>query len=289
MSETSTQLRPLRWQGLRLDLPDRWDPVKLEGDADGGMILLADLHRPRLGVRWKALKKKADPAKSVDAAMRDEVGALAADEATLTSPNGDWEFGQLYTEPETPGRDVWIGVSRVTRRLVQVIYHAHHRDRMLADSVLPTLGDNAAGEWSIFDLSCRLPAGAKLIKHRLNVGDLTLEFEIDRKPLIVRQIAVASVALTRQPIERWLASQQLGKKKFYRPTEQPQPVEIAGLKGIRRTMVRRRRHFLMRSLHKLVLGVALRDESRDKLLILESPDLAVITDAVKTIGWATKS
>ena len=65
MPSATSQLRPVRWQGLGLDLPAGWDPVKLEGDASQGLMLLADLTRPKLGVRWKTLKKKADVAKTV--------------------------------------------------------------------------------------------------------------------------------------------------------------------------------------------------------------------------------
>ncbi len=288
MVSTLSQLRPLRWQGLSLDLPGTWDPVKLEGDASQGLMLLADLTRPKLGMRWKTLKSKTDVAKSVESAMVDEVGRLAANETVDTTPPGDeWQAGKLYIEPDPPGRDVWVGYSRATKRLVQVVYHVQGRDRVLPDQVLPTLADESA-DWAIFDLSCTPLPGSVLEKHRLNVGDLALEFHADRKPLVIRQIAVASVALTRQPIERWLAAQQLTRKKFYRPIEQPQPIEIGGLKGVSRRIVRRRRHFLMRSLQKTLIGVALLDESRDKLLIVEAPEMQDLEPIIRSIGRTHK-
>lgn len=289
MASAVSQLRPVRWQGLSLDLPAGWDPVKLEGDAGQGLMLLADLSRPKIGLRWKTLKKKTDVAQAVASAMQDEVGQLAAKEATQVDPPGEtWQSGTLYIEPDPPGRDVWIGYSRSSNRLVQVVYHVQGRDRVMAETVLPSLSDESP-DWSIFDLSCTPQSGSTLVRHRLNVGDLTLEFEANRRPLVVRQIAVASVALVRQPIERWLASHQLTRKKYYRPIEQPQPIEIAGLKGVRRRMVRRRRHFLMRSLQKSLVGVALLDPTRDKLLIVEAPDTQDLQPIVESIGRAMKN
>ncbi len=285
MTTLAPHLQPsLCWQGWRIDLPDRWDPVKLEGDAIKGLILLADLERPRLGVRWQTLKKSADVAKAVERAMRDEIGQLAADEAIPTSPSDQWVGGQLYCDPEPPGRDVWIGFSRATNRLFQLSYHCQRRDRVLADKLLPTLSDAAAGDWAIYDLNYRLPAAAKLVRQRLNVGDLSLEFEVDRKPLVIRQIAAASVTLQRQPIERWLASHQGLRKKHYRPIEQPRPIELARGVGVARTITRRRRHFLLRRLPKLLSGVAIHDMQRDKILIFEATDEAMIRAIADTEG-----
>jgi len=270
-----------------MDLPERWSPVKLDGNASKGMVLLADLHRPRLGVRWQTLKEKADVTKAIDRAMRDEVGELAAKECVdALPPGGDWIGGKLYVEPQPPGRDVWIGYSRTTRRLFQVIHHAKHRDAALRDQLLPTLSDDAAGEWSIFDLSCKLPPDAKLLKHRLNVGDLTLEFTRGRDVFAVRQIAVASVALQRQPIEKWLVSQQSARKQFYRAAAVSRPATMLEYDGITRTLVRRRRHFVLRWKPKNIIGFAVHDESRDKLLILESSNETELLKIVESVGWS---
>ncbi|CAN5613714.1 hypothetical protein BH10PLA1_BH10PLA1_02390 [soil metagenome] len=287
MLTTSTnRLTPLAWHGWRIDLPERWSPVKLDGDAARGMILLADLHRPRLGVRWNTLKASADVAAAVDRAMRDEVGELAAKEAvTFLPPGENWTSGKLYIEPNPPGRDVWIGFSRVTRRMFQIVHHAKHRDRALVDQLLPTLTDDEDGYWSIFDLSCHVPAGARLTKQRLNVGDLSLEFKHGPHVMAIRQIAVASVAIQRQPIERWLVSQQSARKQFYRPIENVGPATYTGRDAIGRTLVRRRRHFLLRYKPRTIFGVAMRDEHTDRLIIAESSDKLALLKLLNSIGW----
>ena len=79
---------------------------KIEGDADAGYLLMADLHRPRLGMRWKAGRRQAfEPAATVtrrDAARRS--AQLAAEEAREFGPgDGDWQSPLLYEDDEPPG------------------------------------------------------------------------------------------------------------------------------------------------------------------------------------------
>src|SRR4051794_39008996 len=122
------------WQGWQLNLPRRWDPVKLEGDHSAGYALFADALRPRLGLRWSSpSKRKGSATAAVKSALVQEVGQLAADEAkVLHMPAGQWGSSMLYIEPNPPGRDVWIGLSETSGRLLQIAYHAHRREHILA-------------------------------------------------------------------------------------------------------------------------------------------------------------
>ena len=59
-----------------------------------------------------------------------EVGVLAAAEAVAgRASDPRWPASLLYLEPQPPGRDVWFGYGPVSGRMVQVIYHAHRRER----------------------------------------------------------------------------------------------------------------------------------------------------------------
>ena len=80
--------RTICWQGWKLQLPRRWDPVKLEGDHAEGYALFADTLRPRLGLRWQTPKRKRrfDPDVAVRLALKNEVGQLAAAEARPVYP-----------------------------------------------------------------------------------------------------------------------------------------------------------------------------------------------------------
>ena len=300
------------WQGWRLTLPADWSPLKLEGDGDEGYALFADLARPRLGLRWKRVKAKGDPAKLVERSMRDEVGQLAAREASTPSPPlaaSQRNSERLYLDPDPPGRDVYAAFSPASRRLVQLIYHAKHRDSSFVRTVLPTLADAAPDvrqQWSVFDLSCITPPHFTLSSHTLNAGDLSLTFkhhsnhrwlsvnQLLRPPrrMTVRQVAVAGLALSRRPLKQWLAAQQATQKKFYalgrRP---PTPVTVVAadgrmLVGLVRTVRRRLRYRWSPRVAPRLVTFALHDESRDRLLLAQGHGKADLRRLLKTVGWA---
>src|SRR5438034_2092048 len=107
----------IAWQGWKLNLPEGWNPLRLEGDYDRGQALFVDLERPRLGLRWdKPRGQKFDAQRAIEQALKQEVGQLAAAEAARCGA------GTLYLEPKPPGRDVWIGYSAPSGRLLQIVY-----------------------------------------------------------------------------------------------------------------------------------------------------------------------
>ena len=87
--------------------------------------------------------------------------------------------------------------------------------------------------WSIFELSCIVPASFRLTGQRLNAGDLSLQFTerrahrdgpprcFFRRRLTVRQIAVAELALRRLPLDRWLAEQERPGGRTIAPPARP--------------------------------------------------------------------
>ncbi len=285
--------RTVCWQGWQIELPRRWDPVKLEGDHSQGYALFADALRPRLGLRWQTPKKKADPAKAVRHALRTEVGQLAADEATAVAMPG-WLSPLLYTEPQPPGRDVFSGFSDTSGRLLQVAYHAHRREHILAGSVLPTLRDlptDRATPWSIFDLSCVVPGGMRLTSQRLNAGDLGLTFADWHHQITVRQIAVATLALQRQTLDGWITDQQKTQKRYHRPSNvfSDTTVAVAGRDQPARSseVKRRRRYFLMRNQPKSFSTIAIHDQTRDRVVILQGTDESLLQVVAGTVGART--
>ena len=100
-----------------------------------------------------------------------------------------WRVSKLYTEPDPPGRDIWFGWSTTSGRVIEIVHHAKHRDVVFAESVLPSVEDTKPDEpqaWSVFDLSCKSPAGWSLQWYRFNAGDLTLAFSRKRQPWPMR-------------------------------------------------------------------------------------------------------
>jgi len=286
LSKSTSKPQFLAWQGWRLPLPNRWNPVKVEGDYESGSIMIADLHRPRLGIRWKRAGKNFDPNKWSRKALRDEVGDLAAAEARGIELDG-WQASLLYTDPEPPGRDVWVAYSPISKRCTELVHHAHRRENVLAASILPELSDLPCGApilWSIFDLTCFAPAGFPLASHCLNAGDLSLTFEKDRRSVTIRQIALAAMALKRMSVDRWLADQESRRGRHYRTVGDEEPIEIGSSKGLSRPMQRRRRFVLMRSLSPRLLTAVLHDESRDRLVIVQASDEALLREAAANVG-----
>ena len=302
---------PFSWHGLSLALPPDWHPLKLEGDRREGYALFADLERPRLGLRWKAAPRRGDPAAWVADAMRREVGRLAAAEAIpqsqIANPKSEIGIALLYREPDPPGRDVWVGHSPASDRLIQVVAHVRDGRRRgevsLAADVLPTLADappDGPRRWSVFELSCVAPAGFDLDGHALNAGDLSLTFAARRSPLAsllgppermtVRQVAVASVALSRRPIAGWVAAQREGHKKFYRlRSAATRPLSMRAddgrpLAGLSSVVPRRRRYGWAWRVAPRLVTIALHDASRDRLLIGQGHDRRTLRRLLKSVG-----
>ncbi|WP_428938631.1 hypothetical protein [Fontivita pretiosa] len=285
------------WQGWRMELPARWNPVRLEGDFEQGAALIADLHRPRLGIRWrKAPSRRFDPAAWAMQAMRDEVGKRAADEAKPLELSGDrFAASSVYLEPQPPGRDVWLAFSRASGRCVQIVHHANRRETILVGAILPTFEDLGGRDgpmpWAVFDLSCLAPAGMKLTGHCLNAGDLSLTFADKHRIVTIRQVALAELALKRKPLKQWLADQESRRQKYHRPIAEPTELELScddgrRLTGLVRTMVRRKRFFFLRALWPELRTAALHDPQRDRIVIVQASDDALIREAATGVGWS---
>lgn len=278
------------WQGLRLEVPDRWGPVRIEGDADAGYLLMADLHRPRMGLRWKSAggkRFKADA--TVKSVMLQEIGQLATEEARPLAPKtGDWQAAMLFEDKEPPGRDVWAAYSPTSKRVVELVYHAHRRERVLTSKLLPTLVDSAsdaAREWSIFDLSCRTPAGMTLTKQRLNAGDLSLTFGDKRRSVTIRQIAMAKLALQRRPMERWVAEQASWRGNQYKLVGSPEK-GTGDPEDLRQQVLRKRRFVWAWWLAKSYTVLARHDAERDRLVIVDATDESLARELMQSVGWA---
>ena len=298
----SERTRTVVWQGWHLEMPRRWDAVKLEGDRSEGYALFADSVRPRLGVRWSTPRKPRpwgklfDPIAAINLALKDEVGSLAAAEAKPPAclDKSDWPDAKLYVEPDPPGRDVFSGYSPASNRLVQIAYHGHRREHLLESHVLPTLLDRPMGRahrWSVFDLNLVVPADFTLRSHRLNVGDLGLSFVERRTVLTVRQIAVASLALRRMDLDGWIADQQKAGGKYYASdtghSDLPLGVQGRMLEARVSRQRRKRRYLLANHIPSEVVTIAAHDADRDRIIILSGTEIGLLTTVAETIGAVT--
>lgn len=298
---TKSKTQRLAWQGWQLHVPTDWNPVKVDGDYDEGSVLLADLHAAKLGLRWKRAHKKTHPANWATRALHDEVGKLAAAEAVdYAMPDADgWAVSRLYVDQNPPGRDVWVGQSRASGRVLQIVHHATERNPKFSDTILPSLTDTPADEpsdWAIFDLSFRLPPGARVQWYRFNAGDLAVGVRLGKAAKavsILRQIGPAGLALARQPLSRWLNQQQEQTRKLYRPIENtgPATLELAdrSLDGLAGELKRKRRLWWAWMVVKQQVVLAFHDDVRDRLIIGQSPDESALRDWMQSVGWAKQA
>lgn len=268
--------------------------MKIEGNWDKGSIMIADFHSTRMALRWQVPpKRKFDARKWAEAAMSAEVGQLMLKESKEHVPGEIFSAGRLFTEPEPPGRDVWVGQSRVSHRLLEVVYQTKTVSRVLRDQILPGISDQektAEQYWSIFDLTCTIPAGWVLRRQRLNAGDLTLSFEKKNDALIVRQLAPATLALSRQPLERWLESQQQIWKKTYRLKGAIERVEVPedDRTILGRKIPRRRRFFLARWISPGRVTLVTHDVSRDRIVMVDASTRELALQTLLTVGKAAE-
>jgi hypothetical protein len=288
--------RIVSWQGWHIEIPRRWDPVKLEGDHAQGHALFADTVRPRLGLRWQTPRKSGgDPSDAVESALKAEVGLLASKEARPVPLEPQlWQSPLLYVEPQPPGRDVFCGFSTVSGRLLQLAYHAHRRESLFASGILPTLEDlslERAALWSIFDLNCVIPGGMHLKNQRLNAGDLGLTFSDRLEEVTVRQIAVAQLALQRLPLDGWITDHQKPARRYHTPTgvfadttlsigDRDLPARIS-------RMHRRLRYALLWNVPPVCTTIAAHDAERDRLMLLHGSDESLLREIARTAGAAS--
>ena len=288
MPSPSTQL--LAWQGWSIAVPADWNPVKIDGDYDSGSVLLADLHSARLGLRWKKAARRGDPVAWAERSLRDEVGKLAADEARhLALPGGEWSVSRLYQDPDPPGRDVWVGYSRASHRVLQIVYHATKRGTVFPRDVLPTLADTPADaphHWAVFDLSLTTPPGTRVRWYRFNAGDLSLGLFSGggRHVTVIRQIGPAGLALARQPLSAWLTHLPATTRRLYQTVQTTESATLDRLTGLRATLCRKRRLWWAWPVPGEQTILAFHDEHRDRLITGQGADEAELRAVLATIG-----
>jgi hypothetical protein len=282
------------WQGWQLQTPDQWNPVNLHGTFEAGYALLSDIHRPRLGIRWSTPGRGFDSNRWSREALVAEIGQLAANEAEEC---GDDRFRSafLYSEPEPPGRDVFLGISSVSGRTFEIVHHVYPGEASKMKELRERFSDSACEAelaWAAFDLTCATAGGWRLASHRMNAGDLGLEFARKSERMSLRQIAVAHLALKRMPLEKWLDEQIRPWMKRYSRVGDAAAVTIPTIDG--RVLegvscrLQRRRLMIWGAPMATIYLAALHDAKRDRLVLVEAKDESQAGELARSIGWANQ-
>lgn len=294
LNRTTPNTQSIAWQGWSIRVPDSWNPVKVDGDWSSGLILLADLHQPRLGIRWREVRR-VDPVKTVGRVMENEVGRLAYQESVdHPMPGSDsWSVSRLYQEPSPPGRDVWVGHSRISSRVVQLVHHLKRPDPVFLQTILSSLQDTSVDTvqaWSMFDLSCQTPPGWRLQWYRFHAGDLTLAFSRGRDQIRLRQVGPASLALGRMPLDDWIRQMDKSYRKIYRPIAElmdtPLEVDSRTIDARQGLLLRKKRLFWAWTYLPRLTVIGFHDPVRDRLGLAQGHPEPEIRRMLRSFGWA---
>lgn len=296
-------MRPFAWQRVIVPMQEKWAPVKLEGDATKGGASFADLHRPRLGLRWQRVRRvPADPEAMLRRVMKEEVGALGLKEASVPEvlPAGA-SHALVYEDIEPYRRDFALAYFPAAKCVVGLSYPLRRRENVLQNEILPgvtVVPDDAPAPWSVFGLSCLTPPALRLERHRLNAGDLSLTFVGPRawrglRPpttwAVVREIAVPELALKRTKLEGWLRTLQAVDARFFKPAKASAPTTLTAaateFAALRLDMPRKRRwRWLGSTLPKSCLTLGGHDPARDRLVLLHGTDETLLREIAATLG-----
>ena len=278
----------IAWQGWSVAVPADWNPVRIDGDHAGGTLLLADLHGPRLGLHWQTPGRRTPIGDAVDRRLRDEVGRLAAAEAVAWDGPAFAE-GLLYCDPSPPGRDVFVGLSPPSGRLLTAVFHASGRSdrlRTLLTATADTPAD-AATHWSVFDLSFVTPPGVRVRAERFHAGDLAVLLNgPGRRATVLRQVVPASLALARRPLDGWLRQLPFTTPKLYRDRGPPVAVSSDAdgrtLDGRRLSLRRRRRLAWAWFVPPSQTVLAVHDAANDRLVVAQGGDADALAALVRS-------
>jgi len=227
----------------------------------------------------------------LDDVLRDETDAPADGPMSADHLSDACALASAYLATTPPGREVFVGWSGDSSRLIELVYHARERDDVLMHELVPSLRDTAdlpVQLWSVLNLACTVPAGFKLGSHDLRAGDLQLHWTQGRRFVSVRQLAMAEVVLGRTSLERLIADRQRQQPHYHPAGSIAQEVvamhdgrEIAARVGIAR---RPRRFFWNAGLAPQRVTLALHDSARDRIVIVEADDLALVRQVAGAVG-----
>ncbi len=268
----------LAWQHWMLHVPGDWNPVRIDGDADRGSVVLADLSRTRMALRWQRVSKRWDVERGQRQALVTAAGRDAVGEASEFTASDDFTRILLHEPKDADAPERAFLHSRVSNRLLEIVRVRDERDGRhtptLRRDLLAQVRDQHPDDevrWRVFEMDVSVPGGFGLKSRSLAAGDLTLSFEKKREVIAVRVICPARLALSRQSLERWMQMYGRGWRATHRPRGTKMGVvdewadsdeEAEEADPIHRLIVpRRRRLFFARwiSRERVILSCVVRD------------------------------
>jgi len=217
--------RPFGWAGFLLDLPESFKLLHVKGEHARGHIRLVDSQQIRLEVAWATVTKKNFNAEvfirrqlkrsltSVPNRAQRQRGAELASQAIDPLLPG-FVPALTVSDPES-GHDRLVGYCPETHRVFEFVYrHGSPAENTLyRDGVLHSFIDQPLDrpmKWAFFGVSFTAPPTFGFGVAKLNLGDMQVQLlvrgtDLTGPGLLIRQIYPAKLALTRMPLEKWIA------------------------------------------------------------------------------------
>ena len=294
----------LAWMGWDMMIPSGWRPLRIEGEWVKGTITVGDSEGPLLQVKWlRPESKRFKPDRLIASRTKKEKkNSIVPTPPSPVSP--DFEHSSWLTGSNGNTRAVWYGYSPKADLMAEVVVRLKDGKtrKVIERRVIPSLRTSSIKEGlpiSVFGSSFKAPCDFRLMDWKLQLGDITVRLGGENgECLMLRQVYPAQLALSRRPIERWLERMPFKEHRQYKMREEPRPCEIESgeiiLKGVQRKGSKRLPVPLGFICPRTSISLAVRDEERDRLLIVEydakrSPSRELAIGAIKDMNWAMRN
>lgn len=274
----------LAWAGWRTRVPAGWRPLRIDGSADQGRMLVGDSAGPILQIKWIRPRRRNFPAERwARRRVRKALGRRAASRPRAAGPAFTVTAAAERSASEMT-RKVWAGFAGAAGLAVEIVAACRHKDarrrKRIARSMasLDAPAANQPTPWAIFDAGFVSPPGFALSRHRIRLGDIALDFAARAKRrLMLRQVYPAGLALQRRELEDWPMFPPFKERRRRRVEDQRSWQRSENgrvLRGIIQEGARRLPVPLGRLARRRASSLAVVDEGLDRLLLADyvAPD-----------------
>ncbi len=216
----------LAWGNWWFSVPAPWRFFQVSGDYAKGILVLGDQEKPRLELSWVWVTRRGlDPERYVRKFLLKLVNSgknrpRSPQVKMHTLPGFEVVASVCHDE-----KTFSVGYCQETHRLLQWVYHEGSKSEVKRMTECISLWRDqplaAPGRWRFFELDFSVPAGFRIQSATLNLGDMDLVFTDPavwgtRHRLYLRFAYPATLALSRQPMEKWLKQLLDRRKGAYR-------------------------------------------------------------------------
>ena len=216
MASLPDKWQAFAWQGIQLEVPERWNPAAMEGEAADGYVRLDDDEDVRLQIRWRTSRKPQSPSRIVDHYLKmtqgRRGGKTSGDGRTRRNtslvrlPDTETECFQITGDPVEFGMAVQCG--RCRRHALLSLLSARGRpEKSLARRIFGSYSDEPQGElvpWAVYGFRFATPLRFSMSDYAANAGRLAFAFRHGRTRLRAIRVSLAETLLRDHALVDWV-------------------------------------------------------------------------------------